>query len=120
MIPPESAPEGEGRRQRSGARRRAPAILAVAVGFALLYAWDLAEAIAALAALLGFAAAAGYPLNSYAWLVLGTAIGVPPVAYATALLIGFRRGPLALAALLAVGLAATAALSLTLEALLRA
>ncbi|BDZ46104.1 hypothetical protein [Naasia aerilata] len=94
--------------------------IAVVAGFALLYGWDLVEAIANLVALLAFAAAAGHPLNSYAWLVLGSAILVPPAAYVCALLIGWSRGPLLLAAVLGTGWAATAALGLTFEALLRA
>ena len=92
----------------------------VAVVFAVPFGWDLVEAIADLAALLAFADAAGHPLNSYAWLVLGTAIATPPAAYATALVLGWGRGPLRLAAVLGVALAATAAISLSLEALLRA
>jgi hypothetical protein len=95
-------------------------LIAIAAGFALLYAWDLVKAIANLVALLAFAAGAGHPLNSYAWLVLGSAILVPPAAYLTALAIGWRRGPLLLALTLGAGWAATAALGLTLEALLRA
>ncbi len=114
------------RRPRTGRSRRKPALppwmatTAVAVVFALLYGWDLFEAVAALVALLDFASAAGRPLNSYAWLVLGTGILVPPVTYATALLVGRGRGPLLLAAVLAVGLTASAAVGLTIEALLRA
>ncbi|WP_210506384.1 hypothetical protein [Naasia sp. SYSU D00057] len=92
----------------------------VAVVLAVPFGWDLIEAIADLAALLAFADAAGHPLNSYAWLVLGTAIVTPPAAFATALSLGWGRGPLRLAAALGVALAATAAISLTLEALLRA
>ncbi|WP_210480738.1 hypothetical protein [Naasia sp. SYSU D00948] len=107
------------RRPRARRRPSVPTV-AVALAFAVLYAWDLVEAVAALAALLDFAAAAGHPLNSYAWLVLGAGIAVPPIAYATALLVGRGRGPLLLAAVLAVGLAASAAVGLTIEALLRA
>lgn len=97
-----------------------PAALAIALAFALLYGWDLVEAIAALAALLDFAGAAGHALNSYAWLVLGAGMAVPPIAFALALLVGRGRKPLVLAAVLAVGLAASAAVGLTIEALLRA
>ena len=94
--------------------------LVVAAVFAVPFAWDLVEASADLAALLAFADAAGHPLNSYAWLVLGTAIATPPAAFATAVIVGWGRGPLRLAAALGVALAATAAVSLSLEALLRA
>jgi hypothetical protein len=109
------------RRERGGeASSRTLRKLLIAVVFAVPFAWDVVEAIADLAALLAFADAAGHPLNSYAWLVLGTAIVVPPAAFTTALLIGWTRGPLRLAAALGVALAATAAISLSLEALLRA
>ena len=94
--------------------------LLVSAVFAIPFGWDLVEAIADLAALLAFADAAGHPLNSYAWLVLGAAIATPPAAFATAVIVGWGRGTLRLAAALAVALAATAAISLTLEALLRA
>ncbi|MCU1570944.1 MAG: hypothetical protein JWR33_1685 [Naasia sp.] len=93
--------------------------LIVAAGFALFFGWDLVEAIANLVALLAFASAAGHPLNSYAWLVLGSAILVPPAAFLVSLLIGWRRKPVLLAVSLAAGLGATACLGLTLEALLR-
>jgi hypothetical protein len=52
--------------------------------------------------------------------VLGTGILVPPAAFTTAVLVAWRRGTLPLAGVLLVGLAASACLGLTLEALLRA
>lgn len=126
VQPPVAPPPGEQAtrrvRRRSTAERTRPAFaaLGIAVAFGLLFAWDLAEAIANLLALLAFADAAGHPLNSYAWLVLGSGILVPPAAYVTALVLGYQRGPLRLAASLLAGLAAAACLGLTLEALLRA
>jgi hypothetical protein len=102
--------------------RRGPAAprAFVAIAFGVAFAWDLVEAIANLVALLAFAAAAGHPLNSYAWLVLGAGILAPPALYVTALALAGRLGPLRLAAVLAAALATSACIALTLEALLRA
>jgi hypothetical protein len=116
----EQAPRRVRRRSTAEAARPRFAALGIAIGFGVLFAWDLVEAVANLLALLAFADAAGHPLNSYAWLVLGAAILVPPAAYTTALVLGYPRGPRKLAAALLAGLAATACLGLTLEALLRA
>ena len=113
--------EGQERPEKQGDPSSAlvPKLLIGAV-FAVPFAWDLVKAVANLSALLAFADGAGHPLNSYAWLVLGAGILAPIVAFTAGLLFGWTRGPLRLAAALGVALAATAAISLTLEALLRA
>lgn len=102
------------------ARSHVGVLAAIAAAFALFYAWDVVEAVSNLAGLLAFAGAAGHPLNSYAWLVLGTGILVSPAAYTTAVAVGWSRGPSVLGAVLLVGLATSACLSLSLESLLRA
>ena len=114
------------RRRRAGRRESAPhaapatPLLAGAICFGVAFAWDLVEAVATLVALLAFAAAAGHPLNSYAWIVLGAGILAPPALYVTSLALAWRLGALRLAAVLAAALATSACLALTLEALLRA
>ncbi len=93
--------------------------LVVAILFGVAFGWDLFEALANLVGLLNYATAAGYRLNSFAWIVLGTAIVLPPLGYAIALGIGRRRGPARLALVLFAALAATSCCALTLEALVR-
>ncbi|MCU1438244.1 MAG: hypothetical protein JWP66_1331 [Naasia sp.] len=121
-APSQEAPPAARRATRRSATGREPRRreLAVAAAFALPFCWDLVEAVANLLALLAFAEGAGHSLNSYAWLVLGSAILVPPASYAAGVALGFAGGPLRLAAILLAALAACSCLGLTLEALLRA
>jgi len=109
----------------SGRRRRWPVVV-LAVAFALLFAWDVVEAVGNLVSV---------PLDSrYAnndfyrengldglvaeppWVVLVLGVLLPPVAFVLAL-VASRRRPLGVVALaLATGLAAVAALNLTITA----
>jgi len=91
----------------------------IAIAFGLAFAWDLFEAIANLVGLLNYAAAADKRLNSFAWIILGAAIVLPPISYAIGLWIGRRRGPARLALVLFAALGASSCAALTLEALVR-
>jgi hypothetical protein len=91
----------------------------VAVGLGLAFAWDLFEALANLVGLLNYAAAAGKRLNSFAWIILGAAIVLPPISYAIGLWIGRSRGPARLALALFAALGVSSCAALTLEALVR-
>ena len=108
-----------------GPRRRWPVVV-LAVAFGLLFAWDVVEAVGNLVSV---------PLDSrYAnndfyrengldglvaeppWVVLVLGVLLPPVAFVLAL-VASRRRPLGVVALaLATGLAAVAALNLTITA----
>ena len=110
----------------SGPRRRRWPVVVLAVAFALLFAWDVVEAVGNLVSV---------PLDSrYAnndfyrengldglvaeppWVVLVLGVLLPPVAFVVAL-VASRRRPLGVVALaLATGLATVAALNLTITA----
>jgi len=100
-------------------KKRDVASIPIAIVFGLAFGWDLFEALSNLVGLMNYAAAAGYRLNSFAWIVLGTAIVMPPLCYAIALWVGRRRGPARLAVVLFAALGVSACASLTLEALVR-
>lgn len=105
---------------RSGAR---VSTLVLVAAFGLLYAYDLFEAISNLVGVVSQLdeynrAASEVDLNQVPipWVILVTNIAIVPVAFAVALMTG-RRLALALRALVMLaGLAAVAALSLSLAA----
>ncbi len=101
-------------RRSRGARIALVAL--VAVLFAVVYAYYLAQAIGS-AILLPQVVHDYYRLSvsTLGWVVLVLDIAAAPVMFAAALLLGIRRGPLRLALLLATGLTALAAVTLTLE-----
>jgi len=109
----------------SGPRRRWPVVV-LAVAFALLFAWDVVEAVGNLVSV---------PLDSrYAnndfyrengldglvaeppWVVLVLGVLLPPVAFVLALVASRRRSLGVVALALAAGLATVAALNLTITA----
>ena len=120
------AADGADATAASGPRRRRWPVVVLAVAFALLFAWDVVEAVGNLVSV---------PLDSrYAnndfyrengldglvaeppWVVLVLGVLLPPVAFVVAL-VASRRRPLGVVALaLATGLAAVAALNLTITA----
>ncbi|BDI21765.1 hypothetical protein [Herbiconiux sp. L3-i23] len=119
----ESAVEATDREARIGkvverTRRARRLTIGIALAAGVLYAWDLVEAVGNLVVLLQYAALVGGSLNSFAWLVLGTAIALPVVVYAGALVLARGRGPLRTAVVLAAGLGVVACLSLIIERLL--
>lgn len=94
-------------------------LILVAIGFGLLYAYDLFEAIGNLlgvAQLNGLAAEGGLdPIIP--WSLPITGVALPPVAYLAAVIIGRRRGLGVRVLLFVVGLAVVAAITLSLTAL---
>lgn len=99
-------------------------VLVVAVLFALLYAYDLFEAIsnlvgvtAQLDAYNAFAEENGLTPAAVPWALLVATIALPPVAYATAAALGRGRSIGMRALLFAAGLTVVAALTLSLIAL---
>ncbi len=106
--PEESAPT----RHRFGI----PSII-VATLFALLYAYDLFEAIANLVELPLVYAAYNLDAASIPWWLLIVGVLLPPVVFALALLVGRRQTVFGRAVILLLGLAVVAALSLGIIAL---
>lgn len=98
---------------------RRSTLLALLIGFGVFYGWDLFEAVANLAAFLGYAAQVGGQLSSLAWIVLVSGIVFPVALFVAAVLLRRRRGLLVSALILLTGLATSAVLSLDLEALVR-
>ena len=90
--------------------------IAVAVVFAALYGWFLFAATSNLVALPTLYAAQGYAEYT-PWATLIAGVVLPPVLYAVALLLGRRRMLSTRVVVLATGLAATAATSLSLYVL---
>jgi hypothetical protein len=107
---------GAGRRDRPG-RRLAVSVL-IAVVFALLFAWDVWEAVGNLIGLRGYAASLGTDLNPTGWTVLLLGLVLPVVCFVVALLLGRRRGVPARVGLLAAALCLSAALSLDVQLIL--
>lgn len=95
---------------------RWPTILVLAV-FAVLYAWDLWEAIENLVVLPGESRSVGRPVP---WTALIAGLILPPAVFTLAAVLGRRRRTLELAGLLAAGLCLVAVLSLGLTAYVRA
>lgn len=112
---------------RRGSGRPVPwAVVAVAVVLGLFFAWDLVEAVSNLVSV---PQDARYANNDFyrendlpglvaqpPWVALVAGVLVPPVAYVLALRAGRRRGAGVLALTLVTGLAASAALTLTITA----
>lgn len=92
--------------------------IAIAAVFAVLYAYDMWEAVDSVVQLNSAAANFGVSLSAFAIVVLVVAIALPLIAYGFAFAIVRRRGPLAQLAGLFVGWCAVQAVSLSLAALL--
>ncbi|GAB3605659.1 hypothetical protein GCM10027413_10680 [Conyzicola nivalis] len=101
-------------------RRLGWAGLAVALLFALFFAYDLWEAIQnaiELPKLYAQLEAVGLPAGDVPWLLIAVGIAIPPLAYVVAFVAG-RRHTLAMKALIfLLALVAVAALSLSVNAL---
>ncbi len=117
---PASASDGAARARGIRVSRAA---LAVAVLFALLYAYDLFEAVsnafgvtAQIADYNRLAVEAGLAEATVPWTLVVANILVAPVVFGAALLLARRRGIGILALLLAAGLCVVAAVSLSLVA----
>jgi hypothetical protein len=91
--------------------------LAVAVIFALFYAYDVWEAVSNVASIAGVYELFGLDPADAPWWLLVIGVLVPVVVYAAALLLGRGRGPIARLLILVVGLAVVAVLSLDIVAL---
>lgn len=90
--------------------------IAIAVAFGLFYAWDLWEAVSNIVALPSLYDAIGIGSERVPWWLLVIGILIPPAVYVVAFALGRRRGIPGRALLLLVGLAVTAALSLSVIA----
>lgn len=90
--------------------------IGVAVVFALLYGWFLFAAVSNLVALPALYELQGVPEYT-PWTTLVAGVVVPPVAYLAALVLGRGRALSARVVVLAAGLAATAAVALSLYVL---
>ena len=90
--------------------------IGVAVIFAALYGWFLFSAVSNLVALPALYTAQGFA-EYIPWTTLVLGVIVPPVAYLATLLLGRGRPLSARVVVLAAGLAATAAVALTLYVL---
>lgn len=77
-----------------------PAIVAIAGGFALFYAYAFWNALSFLIQ----QATGGFGLNGYGWFVLLLAVAFPVIVYAIAFTIGWRRRALPFALILFTGL----------------
>jgi hypothetical protein len=91
--------------------------LIVAGVFALLFAYDLWEAISTAVALPASYEASGFDPASIPWWIVVLYVLLPPVTFVLALLAGRKRALFARALLFTVALAVSAALSLGLIAL---
>ncbi len=91
--------------------------LTIAAAFGLFFAYDLWEAVSTLIALPQFYSAFGLDASYIPWWLLWLGVLIPPVLYGLALLIGRKQGVLARTLILLVGLALSAALSLSAIAL---
>ncbi len=90
--------------------------IGLAVVFAALYGWFLFSAVSNLVALPALYAAQGFD-EYIPWTTLVLGVIVPPVTYLAALLLGRGRPLSARVVVFAAGLAATAAVALTLYVL---
>jgi len=91
--------------------------LIVAGVFALLFAYDLWEAIGTAIALPASYEASGFDPAIIPWWIIVLYVLVPPVTFALAILVGRRQSLLGRGLVFAVALAVSAALSLGLIAL---
>lgn len=110
---PEAAPEAVDLEEVEPAGLRGiVSIVVTLLVFAALYAYPLFEGISNLVALPGFYASLGIG-GAVPWWLLIVGVAAPVVLYAGALLLGRRRELFARALILAVGLAASNALTLS-------
>ncbi|MFC5503248.1 hypothetical protein ACFPJ4_13455 [Lysinimonas soli] len=110
---PEAAPEALDLEEVEPAGLRGiVSIVVTLLVFAALYAYPLFEGISNLVALPGFYASLGIG-GAVPWWLLIVGVAAPVVLYAAALLLGRRRELFARALILAVGLAASNALTLS-------
>ena len=91
--------------------------LIVVGAFALLYAYDLWEAISTAIALPSSYEASGFDPATIPWWIVVLYVLLPPVTFALAIVVGRRQSVFGRALVLLVGLAVSAALSLGLIAL---
>ncbi len=91
--------------------------LIVAAVFALLFAYDLFEAVSTAIALPESYAASGFDPAAIPWWIVVLYVLVPPVTFVLAVLAGRRQGVFVRALVFAAGLAVSAGLSLGLIAL---
>ena len=98
------------------ARYGVPSLIVAAL-FALLFAYDLWEAIGTAIALPASYESYGFDPAAIPWWIIVLYLLVPPVTFALALLFGRRQRVAARALIFAVALAVSAALSLGLIAL---
>lgn len=96
----------------TGEGKRRLARILVAVGFGLLYGYDVWEAVSTLIELPRFYDALGFTAAAVPWWLLIAGIALPPVAFVLALIVGRRRPLGQFALVLLLGLAVVAALSL--------
>lgn len=95
------------------ARPSAPARVAVAVAFLLLFLQPTLVAVSNLVGLVGFAALLGRQLNAVVWVLLIVGLVLPIAGFAVGVLLGHRRSPGVFAVVLAVAFCATEALALS-------
>jgi hypothetical protein len=107
-----SSEDATATRPRSGV----PSLIVVAV-FALLFAYDLWEAIGTAVALPASYEAIGFDPATIPWWIVVLYVLVPPVTFVLAVIAGRRQRVFGRALLFAVALAVSAALSLGLIAL---
>lgn len=114
----------EGTTDAATARRPWAARVAVVAALALLYSYDLFEAISNVAGVVGqveaynaFARANALTAVSVPWVVLVVDLALPPVVFGIALLLARRRTLGALTLLLVAGLGLVEALTLSLTAI---
>lgn len=98
-------------------KRYGTSSLVVAGVFALLFAYDLFEAISTAIALPDSYAASGFDPAAIPWWIVALYVLVPPVTFVLAVLAGRRQGVFVRALVFAAALAVSAALSLALIAL---
>lgn len=99
-------------------RLRAPRwnVIAVALAFGLLFAWELFGAISNLVAWLTLAALTRAQLTALLWLILGADLAIPVVSYAGTLWLGRRRTPGTIALMLLLAYCVSQALTLSVYA----
>lgn len=108
-------PDSSGSESGGASSRFWRAVAVIALG--ALFAYDVWEAVSTLIVLPQFYDAIGLPASTVPWWLLIGQVAIPPVAFAGALLLGWRRTLPQLILLLVVALAVVAALSLGAVAL---
>lgn len=96
--------------------RRWPRLLVI-LGFALLFAWDLWEAVQNLVLVPQFAAQLGLGTEQVPWWLLGLDVSLPVIVFVGALFLARRRGTGVTAIVLVTGLSLVAAWSILLTAI---